>query len=118
MLQWYHRDEEAFVLFKSRCHALYQAKVVGLPFRRSVRGLRTFAQLGRKRQKETVKVYHAEKTLQLLDILRSGALFDCSGLLRRWGGTFRRNHVAKKFQRGESKKAFFQIDGLASGGKN
>ena len=60
-------------------------------------------------QETVVKVYHAEKTLQLLDILRGSTLFDCSGLLRRGGGTFRRNRVAEKFQGGDRKNTFFQM---------
>ena len=67
-------------------------------------------------EESAVKVYHAEETLQLLDVLRGGTLFDCGGLLRRGGGAFRRNRVAKKLKGGNSKNAFFQIDGEAIGG--
>ena len=66
-------------------------------------------------EESAVKVYHAEETLQLLDVLRGGTLFDCGGLLRHGGGAFRRNRVAKKLKGGDSKNAFFQIDGEAIG---
>ena len=69
-------------------------------------------------EESAVKVYHAEETLQLLDVLRGGALFDCGSLLRRGGGAFPRNHVAKKLKGWESKNTFFQIDGKAIGGEN
>ena len=68
--------------------------------------LENFCALG---EKTAVKVYHAEETLQLLDVLRGSTLFDCGGLLRRGGGTFHRNRVAKKFQRGNWKTHFFKL---------
>ena len=115
MLQRYRRDKEAFGLFKShRCRVGPNQSFWVAPQEVSER-FQNFCTIG---EKSAVKVYHAEKTLQLLDILRGGALFDCGGLLRRGGGAFRRNRVAKKFQGGHSKNAFFQIDGEAIGSQS
>ena len=115
MLQWYRCDEEAFGFFKScrRCVGPSQSFWVALQ-----EISERFQNLCAVGKKSTVKVHHAEETLQLLDILRGGTLFDCGGLLRRGGGTFRRNRVAKKFQRWDCKNAFAQIDGCTIGGKN
>jgi hypothetical protein len=54
-----------------------------------------------------VKVYHAEKMLQLLDILWGGTSFDCGSMLGRGGQTCRRNRVTKMFQRWDCKNTYF-----------
>jgi hypothetical protein len=58
-----------------------------------------------------VKVYHAEKTLQLVDILRGWAIFGFGGVISRWGCSRRRNPVSKNFKGECCKKTFFQVDG-------
>ena len=91
VLQWNRGDEEAFGLFKSlrRRRGPHQSFWVALQeIRQGLEDLCAFW------QKAMVKVYHAYEPLQLLDILRGGTLFDCGGLVRRWGGPSRRNHVA------------------------
>ncbi len=65
------------------------------PFRRSVKGFKTCAQLGKK---SAVKVYHAEKTLQLFDVLRGCAIFNFGGVIGRWGRSCRRNPVYKNLK--------------------
>jgi hypothetical protein len=64
-----------------------------------------------------VKIYHAEETLQLLDILRGQAKFNLGGVGSH--GTFPcyRNLVAKNFQRRHFKNSFFKIDSETIGGQ-
>ena len=115
VLQRYRRDKEAFGLFKSHRLRVGPRQSLWVALQEVSERCQNPCTVGKK---SAVKVYHAEESLQLLDVLRGGALFDCGGLLRRGGGTFRRNRVAKKFQGGDSKNTFFQIDGKAIGGKN
>jgi hypothetical protein len=63
--------------------------------------------LGTIWQKAAVKVYHAEKALQLLDILRGWVIFDFGGVIGRWGCSCHRNRVAKNFKGGGCKNTFF-----------
>ena len=108
MLQWHRRDEEAFGLFKSHRHRVGPRQRFWVALQEVSERFQNLCAVGKK---TAVKVYHAQETLQLLDNLRGGTLFDCGSLLRRGGGAFRRNRVAKEFQGGDSKNTFFQIDG-------
>jgi hypothetical protein len=65
-----------------------------------------------------VKVYHAKKTLQLLDILRGWPIFDFGGVIGRGGCSCRRNRMAKNLKRRCCKHTFSQIDGEAIGGQS
>ena len=80
VLQWYRRNKEAFGLFNSRrCH-VGPSQSFWVALQEVSERFQNFCTVGKE---SAVKVYHAEETLQLLDVLRSGALFDCGGLLRR-----------------------------------
>jgi hypothetical protein len=68
-------------------------------------------------QKTAVKIYHAEKTLQLFDVLRGWAEFDFGRVTGCGGCSCCRNHVAKNLQRGHCKNTFFKIDGKTIGGQ-
>ena len=114
-MQWNRRDEEAFGLFKSHRRRVGPRQSFWVALQEVSERFQNLCAVGKK---SAVKVHHAEETLQLLDILRGGTLFDCGGLLRCGGGAFRRNRVAKKLKGGDSKNAFFQIDGEAICGKN
>jgi hypothetical protein len=74
--------------------------------------------VGTARKETAVKVYHAVKSLQLLNVLRGGTRVICGGVLGRRGGTYRQHRVLKKFQRWNSKNALLQIDGEAIGGQS
>ncbi len=54
-----------FAFWNASCAETVHSNVLAPPFRRSVKGFKICA----------VKVYHAEKTLKLLDILRGGGQF-------------------------------------------
>ncbi len=69
------------------------------------------------RQKKTVKIHHAEKTLQLFDVLRGWAKLNFGSVIGRGGRRCCRNRVAKNFQRGHCKNTFFKIDGETIGGQ-
>ena len=69
-----------------------------------------FENLGTIWQETAVKVYHAEKTLQLLDVLRGWAVFDFGGVIDPRGRSCRRNRVSKNFKRGGCKNTFFQVN--------
>ncbi len=84
------------------------------PFRRSVKGFKICAHLGKKK---AVKFYHAKKTLQLLDILR-GWGWDFGGMIGRRGRSCHRNCMTKNLKRGCCQHTFFQIDGEAIGGQS
>ncbi len=49
--------------------------------------------------KTAAKIHHAEKTLQLFDVLRGWAEFNFGGVISRGGRPCHRNRVAKNFQR-------------------
>jgi hypothetical protein len=61
-------------------------------------------------QEAVVKVYHAEKTLQLLDVLRGWAILDFAGVIGRGGRSCRRNRVAKNFEGRGCKNTLFQVN--------
>jgi hypothetical protein len=66
-----------------------------------------------------VKVHHAKKTLQLLDVLGGGGdRFDCDGMTGYGGQSCRWNCVAKNFHGGDCKKAFLKVDGETIGGQS
>ncbi len=72
---------------------------------------------GTTRRKMAVKVYQANKSLQLPDILRGGTRVDCGGVLGRRGRTCCQNHMTEYFRSWNGKITIFQIDGKASGGQ-
>ena len=106
VLQWHCREEKVSVLFKSHRRCVRPRQSFWVAFQEVSKRFENLCTLGKKM---VVKVHHAENTLQLLDVLRGGALFDCGGLLRRGGGTFRRNRVAKKLQKGTAKTHFLKL---------
>jgi hypothetical protein len=65
-----------------------------------------------------VKIYHAEETLQLFDILRGCPKFNFGGVSGHGGRPCRRNFVAKNFQRRNFENASFKIDGETIGGQS
>jgi hypothetical protein len=67
--------------------------------------------------KTAVKIHHAEKTLQLFDVLRGEGRFHFGGVTGRGSRSCCRNRVAKNLQRGHSKNTFFEIDGETIGGQ-
>jgi hypothetical protein len=62
-----------------------------------------------------VKVYHADKTLQLLDVLGGGARFDYGGVSGRWGLILSPKSCD---QGGDCKNAFFKVDGETIGSQS
>ena len=91
VFQWNRGDEEAFDLFKSLRRRRGPDQLFWVAPQEICERFENPCAFWHK---AAVKVYHAKKPLQLLDILRGGTLFDCGGLVRRWGGPSRRNHVA------------------------
>ncbi len=65
----------------------------------------------------TVKVHHAEKSSQLLDILRGEQESISAVCLAIGGQTRHRNRVTENFQDWNCKNTFLQIDGKAIGGQ-
>ncbi len=65
-----------------------------------------------KEGRKQVKIHHAEKTLQLSDVLKGAGKVQF-----RRGCSCRRNCVTKNFQRGHCKNTFFKIDGETIGGQ-
>jgi hypothetical protein len=62
------------------------------------------------RKEMVIKVHHAEKSLQLVDILRVGARVNC-------GYMYGRNCVAVNFQSWNCNNTFCQLNGKAIGGQ-
>ncbi len=56
-----------------------------------------------------VEVYHAEKTLQLFDVLREWTIFDFGGVIGSWGRSRRQNPVSKNFKEGVAKTHFSKL---------
>ncbi len=67
--------------------------------------------------KTAIKIHHAEKTLQLLDVLWGGGGFDFCCVTSPRGRSCHRNCVAKNLQTGHCKNTFFEIDGKTIGGQ-
>jgi hypothetical protein len=82
---------------------LHISNVLGPPSRDRLKGTTHVHNMA----KTAVKVYHAEKTLQLLDAL--GGLTSCQGQ------SCRQNHVTEDFQGRDCKNAFFKVDGKTIG---
>jgi hypothetical protein len=64
-----------------------------------------------------VKIHHAEKTLQLFDVLRGWAKLNFGGVTGCGSRPCCRNHVAKNFQRRHCKNEFLKIDGKTISGQ-
>jgi hypothetical protein len=60
-------------------------------------------------QNTEVKIYHAEKMLQLFDVLSGWAKLNFGGMIDHGGGSCRRNCVAKNSQRRGCKNAFSRL---------
>ena len=71
-MQWHRRDEEAFGLFKSRCRRIGPRQSFWVALQEVSERFENLCTVGKER---AVKVYHAEETLQLLDVLRGGTLW-------------------------------------------
>ncbi len=104
VLTRHRRRQEAFGLLESLLSGGGPLQNFGPPLQ-EIR--QRFENLGTIWQKAAVKVYHAKKTLQLLDILRGWAIFNFGGVIGRGGRSCRRNCVAKNFKRRGCKNTIF-----------
>jgi hypothetical protein len=69
-------------------------------------------------QKTVVKIHHAEKTLQLFDVLRGWAKFDLGGVTCRGGRPCCEIVWQRTFKKVTATTHFFKIDGKTTGGQS
>jgi hypothetical protein len=104
VLKRHRRRQEAFGLLESLLSGGGPLQNFGPPLQEICQ---RFENLGTIWQKAAVKVYHAKKTLQLLDILRGWTIFNFVGGIGRGGRSCRQNRVAKNFKGGGVQKHIF-----------
>jgi hypothetical protein len=95
-----------FAFWNASCAETVHSNVPLPPLQEISQRFQNLCTLG---QKTAVKVYHAKKMLQLLDILRRWAIFYLVNVIGRMGCSCRRDHVAKDLKRRCCKHTFFQI---------
>jgi hypothetical protein len=107
VLKRYRRRHEAFGLLEGLLSGGGRLQCFGPPPQEIRQRLQNLSTIW---QEAAVKVYHAEKTLQLLDVLRGRAVFEFGGVIGRGGRSCRRNRVAKNLKGGGCKNTLFQVN--------